>query len=76
MSVGSVKFYNADKGYGFLTPEGGPDIFFHVSALDAADMEDPRIGDRIEYEMGVSPKNGKSLAVNLRYAKMENPNGS
>ncbi len=51
MVVGIVKWYNPDKGYGFIAPEdGSQDAFIHVSELERAGLQVLREGDRIEYE--------------------------
>lgn len=68
MPIGTVKFFNTDKGYGFITPdEGGPDNFVHVSALDRSGMATLNKDQRVRYE--VEPdKRGKMSAVNLQAA--------
>ena len=66
MTTGTVKWYNAVKGFGFITPdEGGKDAFVHVSALERAGINGLDEGQRVEYE--VEPgRDGKSSAENLR----------
>jgi CspA family cold shock protein len=60
-----VKFYNESKGFGFLTPEGGgKDVFFHVTSLKAADIDDPIEGDRLRYDIETG-RTGKPQASNL-----------
>jgi cold shock protein len=55
----------ADKGYGFITPEGGgADVFFHASSLDNVAFDELQEGDTLEYEPGEG-KNGKSAAFNV-----------
>jgi Cold shock proteins len=51
MAKGTVKFFNPDKGFGFITPDnGGSDIFVHVSALQASGISDLRDGQKVSYE--------------------------
>ena len=68
MITGTVKFFNADKGYGFVTPEGGgPDAFVHISAVERAGMRTLDRDQRISYEMETD-RRGKTSAVNLQSA--------
>lgn len=65
MPTGKVKFFNADKGFGFITPEtGGTDVFVHVSALQYGDVL--REGQSVSYDLGQDRKTGKSKAENVR----------
>jgi CspA family cold shock protein len=65
MATGTVKFFNTDRGYGFITNEaGGPDAFVHVTAVEAAGMGTLREGQRVNYELETG-RDGKSSAVNL-----------
>ena len=67
MPVGSVKWFNSTKGYGFIQPEsGGSDIFVHISAVERAGMNGLVEGQRISYEEQRDPKRGKTSAVNLK----------
>ncbi|MEX2746461.1 cold-shock protein [Rhizobium mongolense] len=62
--MGTVKFFNEDKGFGFITPEnGGADVFVHVSALQRGDSL--REGEKVSYELGQDRKTGKSKAENV-----------
>ncbi|ATN37810.1 cold-shock protein (plasmid) [Rhizobium sp. ACO-34A] len=64
MPTGTVKFFNEDKGFGFITPEnGGADVFVHVSALERGSSL--REGQRVSYELGQDRKTGKSKAENV-----------
>jgi cold shock protein len=64
MATGTVKFFNDDKGFGFITPEnGGQDVFVHVSAL--AHGGSLREGDKVSFEVGQDRKTGKSKAENV-----------
>ena len=66
MATGIVKWFNAQKGYGFIQPdEGGNDVFVHISAVERAGLTGLREGQRITYEIEKG-RNGKSAAVNLK----------
>ncbi|MFO1240497.1 MAG: cold-shock protein [Sphingomonadaceae bacterium] len=68
MPIGTVKFFNADKGYGFIQPEdGGADSFVHISAVERAGMVTLNKEQRVSYEVETG-KNGKASAVNLAAA--------
>ncbi|MBM6577597.1 MAG: cold-shock protein [Sphingomonas sp.] len=68
MTTGTVKFFNADKGYGFITPdEGGKDAFVHISAVERAGMVTLRDNQRVHFEME-EDRRGKMAAVNLQPA--------
>ncbi|WP_219892566.1 cold-shock protein [Aquisediminimonas profunda] len=68
MPIGTVKFFNADKGYGFIQPEdGGADSFVHISAVERAGMVTLNKEQRVSYEVETG-KNGKASAVNLSAA--------
>ncbi len=65
MATGTVKFFNQDKGFGFITPEhGGSDVFVHVSALQGSGPL--REGQQVSYDIGQDRKTGKSKAENVR----------
>lgn len=68
MATGKVKWFNAEKGFGFIEPDaGGKDIFVHMSAVNKAGMSTLREGQELTYD--VEPgKNGKSAAANIRSA--------
>ncbi len=68
MPVGTVKFFNADKGYGFIQPDdGGKDSFVHISAVQAAGMHSLDKDQRVNYEVETG-NNGKESATNLSAA--------
>jgi cold shock protein len=66
MATGTVKWFNAQKGYGFIQPEsGGSDVFVHISAVERAGMDNLREGQRLNYELEQGQR-GRVSAVNLR----------
>ena len=68
MPIGTVKFFNVDKGYGFISPEdGGADSFVHITAVQAAGMQTLNKDQRLSYEVETG-RNGKESAVNLQQA--------
>ncbi len=65
MAIGTVKWFNTQKGYGFIQPEdGGKDAFVHISAVERAGFDALREGQRVSYDLERG-KNGKDSAVNL-----------
>jgi cold shock protein len=68
MPVGTVKFFNATKGYGFIAPdEGGGDAFVHISAVERAGMSTLDKDQRVKYELETD-KRGKTSAVQIEAA--------
>ena len=66
MANGTVKWFNAVKGYGFIQPsDGGKDAFVHISAVQRAGLDGLHEGQKVEYEL-VTGRNGRSAAENLR----------
>ncbi len=67
MTVGTVKFFNTQKGFGFIKPDdGGPDVFVHVSAVERAGMRGLVEGQKVSYD--VISERGKTAASNLQEA--------
>ena len=65
MPVGTVKFFNTDKGYGFIAPDDGtPDSFVHISAVERAGLRTLLKDQRLKYELETD-RRGKTSAVNL-----------
>ena len=68
MITGTVKFFNADKGYGFIQPEDGTaDAFVHISAVEAAGMRTLDRDQRVTYELE-NDRRGRASAINLQSA--------
>ncbi|WP_174292424.1 cold-shock protein [Sphingomonas bacterium] len=68
MTTGTVKFFNADKGYGFIAPDGGGnDAFVHISAVERAGMVTLNQNQKVSYELE-EDRRGKTSAVNLQPA--------
>ena len=68
MSIGTVKWFNPTKGFGFIVPdEGGDDAFVHISAVEKAGMTSLTEGQRVNFEL-LDGRNGKKAAENLSAA--------
>jgi len=68
MPIGTVKFFNTDRGYGFITNEdGGKDAFVHITAVERSGMGTLREGQKLSYELETG-RDGKASAVNLSAA--------
>jgi len=69
MSTGTVKWFNSQKGYGFIQPdEGGADVFVHISAVERAGMSNLQEGQKVNYTLVKDQRSGKSSADNLTSA--------
>ncbi len=69
MSIGTVKWFNADKGYGFIQPaDSSQDVFVHISAVERAGMRTLGEGQKIGYDVERDNKSGKMSACNLQAA--------
>ena len=67
MATGTVKWYNSQKGFGFIQPDdGGKDAFVHVSAIERAGMSDLREGQKISFELVADTRSGKMSADKLQ----------
>ena len=66
MAVGTVKWFNSQKGYGFIAPEGGSkDVFVHISAVERAGLQSLNEGQRVQYDL-TPGRDGKTSAENLK----------
>jgi CspA family cold shock protein len=69
MASGTVKWFNSQKGFGFIQPESGDkDVFVHISAVERAGMRSLNEGQAIEYDLETDQRSGKVSAANLRSA--------
>lgn len=67
MSIGTVKWFNSQKGFGFIQPDdGGKDVFVHISAVDRAGMSNLNEGQKVSFEVVSDRRTGKASADNLR----------
>jgi cold shock protein len=67
MQKGTVKWFNTQKGYGFIQPEaGGPDVFVHISAVERAGLRGLNEGQKVSYEIVADKRTGKSSADQLQ----------
>ncbi len=69
MAIGTVKFFNTSKGYGFIAPEGGGgDVFVHISAVERAGLSTLNEGQRVHFDIETDQRRGKTNAANIRPA--------
>jgi CspA family cold shock protein len=67
MSTGTVKWFNAQKGYGFIQPESGSkDVFVHISAVERAGLSTLKEGQKISFDTERDQRSGKESATNLK----------
>ena len=68
MNKGTVKWFNNQKGYGFIQVENGGDVFVHISAVERAGMSSLNEGQKVSFDIVADRRTGKSAAENLRAA--------
>ena len=69
MQTGTVKWFNGQKGFGFIQPEtGGPDVFVHISAVERAGLSSLDEGQRVTFELEQDKRSGKFAAAQLQKA--------
>ena len=69
MTIGTVKWFNATKGFGFIAhDDGGNDVFVHISAVERAGLRELNEGQKVSYEIVADKRTGKSSAGNLSVA--------
>jgi CspA family cold shock protein len=67
MATGKVKWFNGQKGFGFIAPdEGGKDVFVHISAVERSGIRHLSDGQAVSFEVQTDPRKGKPAAVNLK----------
>lgn len=67
MQTGIVKWFNGQKGFGFIQPnDGGNDVFVHISAVERSGMQTLNEGQKVSFELQADHRSGKSSAVNLQ----------
>jgi CspA family cold shock protein len=69
LAIGTVKFFNHSRGFGFIAPStGGPDVFVHATAVERAGMSSINEGQKLSFEIETDRRSGKTTAVNLQAA--------
>jgi len=67
MATGTVKFFNAQKGFGFIVVDGGgPDVFVHISEVERSGLSSLNEGQKVSFESKMDPKKGKPNAANIK----------
>jgi CspA family cold shock protein len=69
MATGTVKFFNSQKGFGFIVQDNaGPDVFVHISAVERAGMHNLNEGQKLSFDVQTDQRSGKPAAANLQAA--------
>ena len=67
METGTVKFYNGQKGYGFIEPDnGGKDVFVHATALERAGLSGLSEGQKVSFDTEIDSRSGKTAVANIK----------
>ncbi len=65
MTMGTVKWFNGEKGFGFITPESGPDVFVHFSAIAGTGYRNLQENDKVEFDLASGPKGPQAQNVRV-----------
>ncbi len=68
MQTGTVKFFNTQKGFGFIAPENGDDVFVHISAVQRGGLQGLQEGDKVSFDTAVDQRSGKTAVENISMA--------
>ena len=68
MKTGTVKFFNSSKGFGFIQPENGDDVFVHISALQKAGIDGLQEGDKVSFSTAIDERSGKTAVDSISMA--------
>ena len=68
MKTGTVKFFNSSKGFGFIQPENGEDVFVHISAVQRGGLDGLQEGDKVSFDTAVDQRSGKTAVDNIKMA--------
>ncbi len=68
MKTGTVKFFNSSKGFGFIQPENGDDVFVHISALQNAGLDGLQEGDKVSFNTSIDSRSGKTAVDTISMA--------
>ena len=72
MKTGTVKFFNTSKGFGFIQPESGADVFVHISAVQRSGLDGLQEGDKVAFDTAIDERSGKTAVDNIKMADQLN----